>query len=108
MEGAIQVPQGFLGCALGDLEHPGELCLFKLVELAVELHCTRGFLGLLVFADFLGESPVVGEASGASVLAEVAALSVVGAELSPVGPVDNHVGGRYGGFEQRGFSLLER
>lgn len=96
-----------MGCALGDTIHPREPGLFKAVELAVELHGAGGFTGPLVFLDFLGEPPVVGESCCTSVLTEVAALLVAGAEFGLVGPENDHVGGRGGGFGQRLFHSSE-
>ena len=72
----------------------------------MEFHGAGGLAGFLVCLDFLGETPVVGEAGGAGVLAEMGVLAVVGAELCLVGPENDHVGGFCGSFCQLRFPLL--
>ena len=90
LEGGIQVPQRFLRRTLGDLIHPGHVRLLETVEFPVQLDGGRTRLarGIAFLLD--PESPVVGPARGAGMLAAGCHLSIVEVQLRFVCPLYQH------------------
>jgi len=89
----MQVSEGFLGCALGTLVHPGKLGLLQAVEEPVLLHRIGEPLGSMVVLeelDAMFETPVVGKPSDSCMLVKVRLLTVVRVQFVPVSPGHQH------------------
>jgi len=88
LECTVQIPERFLGGALGDFVEPGQVGLLEGVQPAVEVYCGGRLARELVGFYLSGQAPVVCEARGSAVIRKQGTLSVVRFKLGLVGSLN--------------------
>ena len=89
-KGSIQVAQRFLRRAFGDVIHPGDIGLFKHIELAVQILRCGTSLGHFIAFLLERQSPVVGLSGGTGMLPAGGHLPIVQGQFGFVGALHEH------------------